>query len=364
MNETTGAELRFENVTKRFDDVLAVNDLTYESKGGELLFLLGPSGCGKTTTLRLIAGHLTPDEGIITIDGSIMNNVPAHKRPTATVFQTWALFPHKNVFDNIAFGLRMRKVPKEEIREKVKEYLDLVRLPGYENRMPSQMSGGEQQRVALARSLIVEPKILLLDEPLSNLDLMLRLQMRVEIKQIQRKIGVTTIFVTHDQTEAMSMADRIALMMGGRILELGTPVELYDTPKAEFTARFLGETNYIKGNIISIDRGEAIVKSVDGLCFCVLDRYGLKVGDSVSTYIRPEDTMVTKTGTLEGENVFTGEVFDKSFRGSNVRLYVKLDEGGYAFVDQQVASEGEMAQLGDRVAVQLKKDRCLCFPKE
>lgn len=362
----TQTELELINVTKKFGDVVAADAVSFQVKVGEFFFLLGPSGCGKTTTLRLIGGLEKADEGIIKIKGDVVNAVPPYKRPTATVFQNWALFPHKSVYDNIAFGLRMKKVPKGEIRKKVKEFLDLARLSGYENRMPSQLSGGEQQRVALARALITNPALLLLDEPLSNLDLRLRQQMRTEIKQIQRQTGITTIFVTHDQTEAMSMADRIAVMVDGRIEQIGTAIQMYENPKSEFVAGFIGETNFFCGKVSSIKGTKAIIKTNSGLPLIIQNETNLAEGDKVAISIRPEDVEIFKGKGVPRENTFIGKIYQKAYLGSYARYHIRLDNENTIFVDKKIISGARerMYAIGDKINVGWKIEDCLCFSRD
>ena len=230
-------------------DFYAVHDVSLDIRPGSFVTLLGPSGCGKTTTLRMIAGFESPDEGEIYLGGEAINALTPNKRDTAMVFQSYALFPHYNVFDNVAYGLKLRKVPKTEIQERVTGILKLVELSGMEQRMTNQLSGGQQQRVALARALVVEPGVLLFDEPLSNLDAKLRVQMRTEIRRIQQALGITAIYVTHDQSEAMAISDQVILMKGGVIAQMGTPMEIYYRPSSEFVADFIGECNFLKGKI-------------------------------------------------------------------------------------------------------------------
>jgi len=239
--------VRLENITKVYGSVVAVDRVTLEIESGELFTLLGPSGCGKTTTLRIIAGFEVPEEGKIYFDDEDVTFLKPYRRNTAMVFQNYALWPHMTVFDNIAYGLRIKKLPQEEIRRRVKWALELVKLEGLENRYPLQLSGGQQQRVALARALVVEPRVLLLDEPLSNLDAKLRIEMREEIKKLQRKLGITTVYVTHDQLEAMSISDRIAVMNKGKVLQYGPPRQVYFRPTSLFVADFLGRSNILYG---------------------------------------------------------------------------------------------------------------------
>jgi len=243
-------EVRLDGITKIYGNVVAVDNVTLEIRDGELFTFLGPSGCGKTTTLRLIAGFEFPDKGRIYLDEEDATYMKPYQRGTAMVFQNYALWPHMTVFDNIAYGLKLRKVPRNEIKERVKRVLELVKLEGMENRYPTQLSGGQQQRVALARALVVEPKLLLLDEPLSNLDAKLRVEMREEIKRIQKELGITTIYVTHDQEEALTISDRIAVLNKGRIQQAGTPYEVYNRPRNMFVATFLGRSNVLEGTVI------------------------------------------------------------------------------------------------------------------
>lgn len=249
--------LTLQDVTKVFSgrggegEVTAVDRASLEIAKGELVTLLGPSGCGKTTTLRMIAGFEFPTEGDIFLDGSNINNLPPHKRDMSMVFQSYAIFPHLSVYENIAYGLKVQHLPKKEIQERVGAILELVELTGYDNRAPNQLSGGQQQRVALARALVMEPKVLLMDEPLSNLDAKLREQMRTEIRRIQQVMGITSVYVTHDQVEAMTISDRIVVMIDGRIEQVGTPTETYRHPRSRFVADFIGRANFIAGFVKS-----------------------------------------------------------------------------------------------------------------
>ena len=295
--------VRLEHISKIYQDpktkkdFYAVKDCNLDIKPGSFITLLGPSGCGKTTTLRMIAGFESPDEGEIYLGGEPINALTPNKRDTAMVFQSYALFPHYNVFDNVAYGLKLRKVPKAEIERRVEEILALVELSGMESRMTNQLSGGQQQRVALARALVVEPGVLLFDEPLSNLDAKLRVQMRTEIRRIQQKLGITAIYVTHDQAEAMSISDQIILMKSGVIAQMGTPMEIYYHPNSEFVADFIGECNFLKGAVESVDKGEAVL-NVNG------HRVTVEAGDHVSKgeqreiVLRPEAIQIGDSGLL------------------------------------------------------------------
>src|SRR5437762_6453971 len=264
----TKVELEVRGLTKRFSPQVTVGPLSFEVMEGEFFSLLGPSGCGKTTTLRCIAGFEEPSEGSVLLGGHRLDGRPPHRRDVGLVFQTYALFPHLTVFDNIAFGLRLRKAGKPEIARRVGQMLELVDLPNLAERYPSQLSGGQQQRVAIARSLVLEPSLLLFDEPLSNLDLKLRIQMPHELRLLQRRLGKTAVYVTHDQTEALALSDRIAVLSHGRIEQIGTPAEIYERPASAFVAEFIGSSNMLRGRII--ERGEAgtIVTTETGLRLC------------------------------------------------------------------------------------------------
>ena len=278
-------------------DFYAVHDVDLSIEPGTFVTLLGPSGCGKTTTLRMIAGFESPDEGEIYLGGEPINSLTPNMRDTAMVFQSYALFPHYNVFNNVAYGLRLRKVPKAEIQQRVTDILALVELSGMEQRMTNQLSGGQQQRVALARALVVEPGVLLFDEPLSNLDAKLRVQMRTEIRRIQQALGITAIYVTHDQSEAMAISDNIILMKKGVIAQMGSPTEIYYRPNSEFVADFIGECNFLKGSIASAGAGQAAVR-IAGVDVPVATEKSVRVGEAGEIVLRPEAIVIGDTGLL------------------------------------------------------------------
>ena len=278
-------------------DFYAVHDVSLDIQPGSFVTLLGPSGCGKTTTLRMVAGFESPDEGEIYLGGEPINALTPNKRDTAMVFQSYALFPHYNVFDNVAYGLRLRKVPKPEIERRVKEILDLVEMGGMESRMTNQLSGGQQQRVALARALVVEPGVLLFDEPLSNLDAKLRVSMRTEIRRIQQKLGITAIYVTHDQSEAMAISDQIIIMKKGVIAQMGSPMDIYYHPVDEFVADFIGEANFLKGSSKGM-RDNACVVDVDGRECLVATDGAFEAGRECEIVLRPEAIRIGETGML------------------------------------------------------------------
>ena len=295
--------VRLDHITKIYKDYktekdfAAVDDISLDIKPGSFVTLLGPSGCGKTTTLRMVAGFESPDKGEIYIGAQAINELTPNKRDTAMVFQSYALLPHYNVFDNIAYGLKIRKVAKNEIAERVMAMLKLVELEGLEGRMTNQLSGGQQQRVALARALVVQPSVLLFDEPLSNLDAKLRVAMRTEIRRIQQTVGITAIYVTHDQSEAMSISDQIIIMNKGKIAQMGTPREIYYQPKNEFVADFIGEVNFLTGSVTSID-SKAIHVDVGGVDITAESFEKVSKGDSCKIVLRPESITLADKGVL------------------------------------------------------------------
>ncbi len=322
--------VRLEGVTKIYGRVIAVNNVSFEVESGELFTLLGPSGCGKTTTLRIIAGFEVPEHGRVYFDDEDVTYLKPYHRNTAMVFQNYALWPHMTVYDNIAYGLRIRKkklkLTEEEIRKRVKEVLELVKLEGLEDRYPLQLSGGQQQRVALARALVVQPSVLLLDEPLSNLDAKLRIEMREEIKRIQKQLGITTIYVTHDQIEAMSISDRIAIMNKGKLLQYGSPREIYFRPKKLFVADFIGRSNIYIGEVTGIEDKYAIVyvEQLDTHIKGVMVSEEVKSKKKVSVVIRPEIAKLLEKPIGKTENVFTGKIDIAMFMGEKIEARVKI----------------------------------------
>ena len=322
-------ELR--NVVKEFPDgatgiFTAVNKIDLQIYDGEFFSLLGPSGCGKTTTLRMIAGLELPTSGSILINGKEMANEPAFRRPINTVFQRYALFPHMSVRDNVAFGLRMRKIAKREINDRVNEILQLVRLESMGNRRPDQLSGGQQQRVALARALVNSPEVLLLDEPLAALDLKLRQAMREELKRIQKQVGITFIFVTHDQEEALTMSDRIAVMHDGVVLQVGKPYDIYEDPTTRFVADFIGETNFINGTL-SAKEGEQFIVQLDNgqRTIVTCDVVQPNPGAKVTIAIRPEKIFLgSGDAPSDLENAYTGKVEEIIYIGTDTYYHIRL----------------------------------------
>ena len=324
-------EVGLYGVTKRFGDMVAVDDVTIEVARGEFFSLLGPSGCGKTTSLRMIAGFEEPNEGRVVLTGQDIVGVPPFKRNVNTVFQSYALFPHLTVADNVAFGLKRKKIPKRDIKDRVKRYLDLVQLPGYDERRPSQLSGGQQQRVALARALVNEPAVLLLDEPLGALDLKLRKQMQLELMRIQREVGVTFIYVTHDQEEALVMSDRIAVMSQGRVEQIGYPEDIYERPATRFVAGFIGTSNIIEAEVTG-RAGELLqIASAPGdrlLVTAPPDR-SISVGQMLAFTVRPEKLRVVDEAEPADDRMCTvaGTVVDVVYQGVSTQLVVRTDEG-------------------------------------
>ena len=316
--------VRFDGVTKRFGEITAIDDVSLLVRRGELMTLLGPSGCGKTTLLSLVAGFLIPDRGEIAIDGRGVTDLPTHRREIGIMFQNYALFPHMNVAANVGYGLKMRRTPKPEIARRVADALALVKLAGLEDRSPRQLSGGQQQRVALARALVIRPKVLLLDEPFSALDRNLRASMQVEIKEIQRKLGVTTIFVTHDQSEALSLSDRIAVIAEGRIRQLGTPDEIYRRPIDRFVASFVGDVNVLSARLERSDGATAIVAL--GLVQVPVPARTLRgavPGEAVDLFVRPEGLRVAEPDASVAAH---GVVAAQVYQGGHVDLYVDAPE--------------------------------------
>jgi len=332
----TAIDVELRKVFKVFNGETAVRGVDLEIHQGEFFSILGPSGCGKTTTLRLIAGFETPSAGELMIRGQSMTNTPAYRRPVNTVFQSYALFGHMNVWDNIAFGLRIKKLGKVEIEERVREVLQLVKMESFANRFPGQMSGGQQQRVALARALVNRPAVLLLDEPLGALDLKLRKQMQLELSNLHQELGLTFVMVTHDQEEAMSLSDRIAVMNEGRIEQIGSPEEIYECPQTAFVADFIGDTNLFAGKVESIDRSTVTVRTPAGLKIVVQqsDMWNGITGDSVVVSVRPEKVYLNLYQPEVSVNCFEGRLKNIMYMGTHVHYVVELTTGDQMTVRQ------------------------------
>ena len=348
-------DVRLDRVSKLFGDVAAVDDLSLDVEEGEFFSLLGPSGCGKTTTLRMIGGFEDPTYGTISLGELDVTDRPPYRRDVNTVFQSYALFPHLDVFDNVAFGLRRKKVPKDEVERRVRESLALVDLEGFDQRKPPQMSGGQQQRVALARALVNHPKVLLLDEPLGALDLKLRKQMQLELKRIQQEVGITFIYVTHDQEEALTMSNRLAVMRHGRIEQLGGPEEVYEHPATEFVAGFLGASNLLDGELVSMN-GTSTVRLATGEVIRANDAdLPAAAGPSVRVGVRPEKIAIVSADeeATAGSNHVVGTVRMSTYIGVNYQYKVE-GPGGHeltVFVQNQGAA-GSHPAAGQQVRLE------------
>ncbi len=355
-----GIAVELRDVVKEFADpgkagetVAAVNHVDLKINDGEFFSMLGPSGCGKTTSLRMIAGFELPTSGEVFIHDKALGKTPPYQRPVNTVFQSYALFPHMTIFDNVAFGLQMKGVAKADIAPRVKEALAMVRLPGYESRKPKQLSGGQQQRVALARALVNRPEVLLLDEPLGALDLKLRKEMQLELKTLQREVGITFIYVTHDQEEALTMSDRIGVMNKGKLLQVGNSSDIYENPNCRFVADFIGETNFVNGKINALQNGVAEVGVGDRLILRADCDQALPNGADVSVAVRPEKMHVNAANANGAENVFKGRVISVVYIGTDTHYGIEAPGGQQVRVREQNNRPGSrpLAKVGDEVTV-------------
>ena len=356
------AAVSFDGVTKNFGEVKALDNVSLAIGRGEFMTLLGPSGCGKTTLLKLAAGFLGPDSGYVAIDGKRVNDVPTYKREIGMMFQNYALFPHMSVAENIAYGLKTRRVARQEIRKRVADVLALVKLAGMADRKPKQLSGGQQQRVALARALVINPTVLLLDEPFSALDKNLRASMQIELREIQRKLGLTTIFVTHDQSEALSMSDRMAVMSEGKIRQLGAPLEVYRRPADRFVASFVGDTNCLRGELVSIALPEAVI-ALGGVQIRVPPENlaGAHPSTPVDVFVRPERLRVASTGE---PGTISGRIAAQTYHGGHVDLQVVCRACGDGHLLVRAAGDQAMTHWppGTEVGIAIDADGCTAFP--
>jgi iron(III) transport system ATP-binding protein len=356
------AGIGIEHVTKRFGGVTAVRDLSLEIGDREFVTLLGPSGCGKTTLLRLIAGFMAPDEGVIRVGSAALSTptgiVPPERRGMGMVFQNYAVWPHKTVYQNVAFGLEVRKVGRAETKTRVGRVLELVNLAGFEQRYPGQLSGGQQQRVALARSLVVEPGILLLDEPLSNLDAKLRERMRWELKELQRRTGITFVYVTHDQSEAMALSDRIAVMYAGEIMQVGAPRAVYTRPVNKIVADFMGLVNLISGRVVRAGLDDGIVAVGGEHPIDAALPSGMVAGQTVQVAIRPESLRLLPASAVDGSGSVPGEVAEVTFLGNIVDCHVTLGDGTRVRIQ---VDPGQSPEVGQRVGIRFDSRQSSVF---
>ncbi len=354
MNDNT-AGVRLVEVEKRYQSVVAVRSLSLEVPRGSFFSIIGPSGCGKTTTLRIIGGFEAPDRGRVEVSGQDVTRLRPHRRPVNTVFQSYALFPHLSAFENVAFGLREARRPRAEIQERAQEMLDLVGLTGREGRRPRQLSGGQQQRVALGRALVNRPEVLLLDEPLGALDLQIRKEMQAQLKEIQREVGTTFVYVTHDQEEAFAMSDRVAVMNGGILEQVGEPAEVYRRPASSWVAGFVGGANQFPGLVSEVERpGRYVVELANGIRRTSPGVAGLKPGQQVTTVVRPEDLWLRPVAAGEVEPETAATVLDAAFLGSHRLL--RLASQRLGMLSASVRGVGQEAHLGEAVALGWKDE--------
>jgi spermidine/putrescine transport system ATP-binding protein len=354
----TGMDVAVElaGVTKRFGEFVAVDELTLDIYEGEFFSLLGPSGCGKTTTLRMIAGFEEPTEGGISVAGDPVRSVPPYRRPVNTVFQSYAIFPHLNVFDNVAFGLRRAGVKGEELRGRVIDACEMVQLSGFEKRKPNMLSGGQQQRVALARALVNRPKVLLLDEPLGALDLKLRKEMQLYLKELQHEVGITFIYVTHDQEEALTMSDRIAVMNEGKVQQVADPPTLYERPDNRFVADFIGQTNVFSGTVEAVDGSRATLSVPSGeKVEAFTGEAEVMVGQAAHAAVRPEKVRFGG----EGDNVMTVKIHQIVYLGVSTQYIADLPDGEKLVLYQQNTTEDGHPEIGDEARVSWDARNCL-----
>ncbi len=357
---TYGVEL--DQITIRFGGFTAVNNANLEVKAGEFFTLLGPSGCGKTTLLRAIAGFYRQSEGSISLAGTVIDDIPAHARDTGMVFQNYAVFPHLSVHDNIAYGLNSRKIGAAESEKRIREAIELVDLVGLEDRMPKELSGGQQQRVVIARAVVIRPRVLLMDEPLANLDAKLRVRLRNDLKLLQRKLGITTIYVTHDQEEALSLSDRIAVMSGGKVLQIGTPEEIYTQPATINVAQFIGEGNFLRGSAKKSGSGNTSEVTIPGFGPLVASGSGSEITGEVWVGFRPQD--VTLRSESETYNGAVGILRAKTYFGSYVRFEIDLGLDKNVSVQLNAVNLADNVVEGSTVAFHLEPAQVMVFPGE
>ena len=345
-------------------DVAAVDGVSLQIERGELVTLLGPSGCGKTTTLRMIAGFEFPTSGRILLDGAVVNDLPPHRRDMSMVFQSYAIFPHLNVFENVAYGLNVQHLPSQQIKQRVARVLELVELTGLEHRAPNQLSGGQQQRVALARALVMEPKVLLMDEPLSNLDAKLREQMRGEIRRIQKRLGITSVYVTHDQTEAMTLSDRIVIMNAGKIDQIGAPLEVYRRPSSRFVADFIGRANFVEATVRACRPGTAEVSALGCVLNVPLPERACAPGDRLTLVMRPEMVHLRAPGEAPGNPLAESPatVVRTAYLGSLIEYDLQVGDTILSVVEHDPRQAVIHAE-GEAVIVSILEDCLFALPE-
>jgi spermidine/putrescine transport system ATP-binding protein len=363
-----GAAVELRGITNRFKGIAALKDVNLSIREGEFFSLLGPSGCGKTTTLNIIGGFVHPDEGDVLIQGQSVLRMPPYRRPVNTVFQSYALFPHMSIADNVGFGPRMAGCTPAEVAKRVKDALALVSLSHMGDRRPSQLSGGQQQRVALARALVNKPSVLLLDEPLGALDMKLRKQMQLELTRIQREVGVTFVYVTHDQEEAMTMSDRIAVMNKASVVQIGTPQEVYEHPVSLFVADFIGSSNILYGALVERSEATSLVRLAEGVLVRVASPASNGNGDKVAVVIRPDHmSFSANPAAADGENSLVGRVNKLSYLGTHLQFAVEIAPGTEVTISQPLSSPAKNAvfpSVGEGVYVTWAAEQSLCFPDE
>ena len=348
--------IHIKNVMKKYDDNIVIHDLSADIKSGELFTLLGPSGCGKTTLLRMIAGFNTVEHGTIAFDDKIINNIPVHKRNFGMVFQNYAIFPNMTVYRNIEYGLKNKKLPKAEIAKRVEEIMETVQITQYKDRYPDKLSGGQQQRVALARAIVVQPQVLLMDEPLSNLDAKLRIEMREAIREVQKQIGITTVYVTHDQEEALAISDRIAVMNKGDIQQIEIPEKIYSRPYNTFVAEFIGHSNPFRGTVLEYRGGSAVIRLQTGFVIEVPAVKPVEKGDEVLVYVRPEEFVFT-----DSDHGMEAKVLVKRFLGKYIQYVMDCGIGTHVEVTADTSSAERIHEAGETVYLGINTRRVNLF---
>ena len=351
--------IHIQNVMKKYEDNTVIHDLSADITSGELFTLLGPSGCGKTTLLRMIAGFNTVEHGTIAFDDTVINNIPVHKRNFGMVFQNYAIFPHMTVYKNIEYGLKNKGLSKAEIKKRVNEIMETVQIAQYQDRYPDKLSGGQQQRVALARAIVVQPQVLLMDEPLSNLDAKLRIEMREAIREIQKEIGITTVYVTHDQEEALAISDRIAVMNTGDIQQIEIPERIYSRPYNTFVADFIGHSNRFNGTVVERKGQETVIRMETGFVISVPGLKPLSAGDPVLVYVRPEEFIFTN----EGQGM-AAKVTVKRFLGKYIHYVVDCGTGGHVEVTADTSNALRIYEPGETVHLSVNTQRVNLFHPE